>query len=104
MSDYVLLAEVPGVSARLCGMSGLVNLAPPAGELLLCNWQLLPKSEVAIAADMLRDIPRLHERKCWGCGRKHWHCENHGKQVACPECGSMDTRADAATIKRLNNL
>jgi len=53
---------------------------------------------------LAKDIPRLHERTCWKCQRKHWHADNHGTAVACPECKSMDTRADAATIKRLNQL
>ena len=39
-----------------------------------------------------RDIKGLHRRKCWQCQTIHWHALNHGPMVACPECGSMDTR------------
>ncbi len=58
-----------------------------------CDW-----------SQLARDIPRLHQRLCWKCQKTHYHSDNHGPAVACPECKSMDTRADAATIKRLNNL
>ena len=43
-------------------------------------------------AAIRHDIRTLHRRKCWPCQRIHWHALNHGQLVACPECGSMDTR------------
>ena len=45
--------------------------------------------------DLIRvkaDIKGLHQRKCWPCQVVHWHATDHGPMVACPVCGSMDTR------------
>ena len=38
------------------------------------------------------DLPGLHRRKCWGCGKEHWHAQDRTPGVLCPECGSQDTR------------
>ena len=65
----------------------------PIGTLLECS------TLAVVAAAMIdqlraiqRDIKGLHQRKCWPCQTVHWHALNHGPMVACPECGSMDTR------------
>jgi DNA-directed RNA polymerase subunit RPC12/RpoP len=42
--------------------------------------------------DIHRDIKGIHQRKCWPCQKIHWHSDNSGRPVACPECGSYDTR------------
>jgi len=43
-------------------------------------------------AAIKRDIPKLHRRKCCPCQVVHYHSDDHGTPVDCPDCGSRDTR------------
>ena len=62
----------------------------------------LTESDVRFAQDAIaaleilqairRDVPSLHQRICWPCQIVHWHADNSGSWVACPDCESMDTR------------
>lgn len=42
--------------------------------------------------DILADVPTLHQRKCYACGKTHWHADIVAPYVLCQGCGSQDTR------------
>ena len=70
------------------------------------GWDTHGKTFIECARDLKAelaaikcDIPTLHQRKCRGCGKTHYHADDHGTAVWCPECYSRDTRIVDSILK-----
>ena len=55
-------------------------------------WEKELAESKAELASIKRDVPTLHERKCWMCGGTHWHADYQTPYGSCPTCGGHDTR------------
>lgn len=74
------------VQCPQCGET--INATPLINDDVL----LIADSIEAEIAAIRRDVPTLHQRRCWDCGKTHWHATDRAPYVLCPDCKSQDTR------------